>query len=36
MTVIEGVALGEEAAAVPALRAGDERAFATLAERYRR
>ncbi len=36
MTAIAGVPLGEEAAAVAAVRAGDQVAFATLADRYRR
>jgi RNA polymerase sigma-70 factor (ECF subfamily) len=36
MTPITGVTLGEEAAVVAAVRAGDEAAFVTLAERYRR
>jgi hypothetical protein len=36
ITPIAGVTLGEEAAVVAAVRAGDEAAFVTLAERYRR
>jgi RNA polymerase sigma-70 factor, ECF subfamily len=36
MTAIARVTQGEEAAALAAVRAGDEGAFATLAERYRR